>query len=98
MSQGTPITTVDVKFDHTAFGRIWVHEAYLKFTDAGEGDYILADMVAMGCPLQQSINLDLELDGDLVKFAAGGPGTGTHGFAGTPALIPRIFSRPTRFH
>ena len=42
--------------------------------------------------VDNGVNLDLELDGTTVKFAASGAGTGTHGFAGTPVLIPRGFS------
>jgi hypothetical protein len=87
----TPEIHKDVKFDGAAFGRVWIHEAYLKFEDAGPGDYVSAAVMAVACPLQQSVNLNLELDGAWVKFAAGGAGTGTHGFAGTPALIPRTF-------
>jgi hypothetical protein len=93
MQPGTPTVTKDIKFDHAAFGRVWIHEAYLKFSNAGVGDYIQADVMASACPLQTSVDLDLEIDGDgYVKLAAGGPGTGTHGFGGTPTLIPRTFS------
>jgi hypothetical protein len=91
--QGTPEIIRDIKFDHTAFGRVWIHEAYLQFSGAGDGDYITADVMGTACPLQQSINLDLVLDGDLVKYSQGGPGTGTHGFAGSPTLLPRTFSQ-----
>lgn len=92
MVPGTSLVIKDIKFSPD-FGRVWIHEAYLKFTDGGEGDYISADMVATGVVLQTSVNLDLELDGDYVKFAAGGVGTGTHGFAATPVLIPRNYSK-----
>ncbi len=92
MKTGTPIKTRDIKFSPD-FGRVWIHEAYLKFTNGGEGDYITANVMAAAAVLQTSVNLDLELNGNYVKFAAGGPGTGTHGFAATPALIPRTYSK-----
>ncbi len=85
--------TKDIKFDHTAFGRVWIHEAYLKFMDGGESDHISADVMASGAVLQQAGNLDLEIDGsNYVVPAAGGPGTGTDGWAASPVLIPRTFS------
>ena len=94
---GSQVITKDVKFDHAAFGRVWIHEAYLKFFDAGEGDYVSSDIMATGVVLQQVQDLDLEtyvLDGKTyVKYAAGGAGTGTHGFASTPTLITRSFSK-----
>lgn len=93
MQQGTPIKTIRVDFDHQAFGRVWIHEAYLKFTDGGEGDFVSADVMATGVALQQAANLDLVLDGDLVKYSPSGPGTGTHGFASAPTLLPRTFSK-----
>ncbi len=89
---GTAEVVKEIRFDHDAFGRVWVHEAYLKFNGGGEGDYISADVMATGAPLQTVANLDLVIDGDLVKFAPGGPGTGTHGFADTPTLVPRTYS------
>ena len=92
MQTGNAIITNDIKFSPD-FGRIWIHEAYLKFTNGGEGDFITADVMATGVQVQTSANLDLELDGDTVKPAAGGPGTGTHGFATTPAIIPRTLAK-----
>lgn len=88
---GTAEKYVDVKFLPTA-GRIWIHEGYLKFEGGGIGDYISSDVRAEATQLQQAVDLDLELDGDWVKFADGGAGTGTHGFAATPVLVPRSFS------
>ena len=83
----------DIKFDHANFGRVWIHEAYLKFANAGEGDFVTADVMATATVIQTSVNLDLILNGDLIEYAPGGPGTGTHGFGGSPTLIPRTFSQ-----
>lgn len=90
--KGTAVVTKDIKFDHAAFGRVWIHEAYLKFNNGGQGDYISAEVVASATALQQVANLDMILDGNNVKYAPGGPGTGTHGFAAAPTLVPRTFS------
>ncbi len=89
----TPSITKEVKFD-PAHGRVWLHEAYIKFENAGVGDYLEADVVAPPTQLQTTSNLDLEITPDnWVVPAAGGPGTGTHGFAGNPVLIKRSFSK-----
>ncbi len=39
--------------------------------------------------LQPAVNLDLEITDNWVHLAAGGPGTGTHGFAASPVLLKR---------
>lgn len=39
------------------------------------------------------MNLDLIIENNWVKPAPDGPGTGTHGFAGSPRLIPRTYSK-----
>jgi hypothetical protein len=88
----TAIKTVDVEFLSTA-GRIWLHEGYLTFKGGGLGDYMSADVVAKATALQTSVDLDYEISSNWVKAAAGGAGTGTHGWAGTPVLIPRSFSK-----
>lgn len=87
---------VDVEFLANA-GRVWIHEGYLRFEGGGVGDYMSADIRAKATPLQTSVDLDYELvdngkGSNWVKLAAGGPGTGTHGFAGQPVLLPRSFS------
>lgn len=93
----TAINDVEVvaKF-HPQNGRIWLHEAYLKFTDAPEKAYLSGGIIAMATPLQQSVNLDLVVDGGngAISFAPGGPGTGTDGFADPDkiVLVPRTFS------
>lgn len=92
MVPGVAQVSKDVKFDHAAFGRVWIHEAYMKFDNGGPGDYISGDVIASASVVQTSVNLDLILDGDYIKYSPSGPGTGTHGFGGTPNLIPRTYS------
>jgi len=93
LSPGIGEVIKEIKFD-PRHGRVWIHEAYLKFENGGTGDYITSDIVAPPTQLQTVANLDLEVDANgWVKLAAGGPGTGTHGFAATPALIKRAFSK-----
>lgn len=93
LSPGTSTQTVDVKFN-PLHGRVWIHEGYLKFTGGGVGDYMEAVVVTDATPLQQSVNLDLVVDGDgWISYSPGGPGTGTDGFADATKiqLIPRSF-------
>ena len=93
MTTGTATLSKDIKF-HPDNGSVWIHEGYLKFEGGGLGDHLCAIFVAEATPLQTSINLDLEVTDDWIHLAAGGPGTGTHGFAdpGKIVLIPRTFS------
>jgi len=88
----TEVTAV-AKF-HTDNGRIWLHEAYVKFDGGPEGAYLSGGIVAMGTPLQQLGGLDLEITNNIISYAVGGPGTGTHGFADADkiVLVPRSFS------
>lgn len=109
---GTSEVVKDVIWDQQTFGRVWIHEAYLKFTDGGNGDYITAYVMAKPSTILDAatiaflegqgqlppgaVTLDLELDGtDNTKVlpAAGGPGTGTHGFGAVPVLVPRTYSK-----
>jgi len=94
MVPGTSSVTVDVKFNQMMNGRVWVHEGYLKFENGGSGDYMDSEVVGEATPLQQSVNLDLEITDDYISYAAGGAGTGTHGFADATkiVLLPRPFS------
>lgn len=46
VGQQNPVVTKDVYWDQTNFGRVWIHEAYLKFTNGGNGDYISAYVMA----------------------------------------------------
>jgi hypothetical protein len=91
---GKPFEIKDVIFNHAAFGRVWIHEAYLKFANGGIGDYVSAYIMSNPTPLQQVASLDLVLEERLgvnfVKYSPSGPGTGTHGFAANPILIPRL--------
>ena len=91
MVYNTPVTTQNVKFD-PRHGRVWIHEAYLKFENGGFQDFLTASIIAPPTPLQQAVDLDYVVEGDWVKYSPGGPGTGTHGLAGTPVLMPRTFS------
>lgn len=93
---GSPLikqtVTKDVKWD-PAHGRVWLHEGYLKFANGGEGDYISADVVASATPLQTAANLELVVENNWVKYAVGSPNPATHGWAGTPVLVPRSYSK-----
>jgi len=74
-------------------GRVWIHEGYLKFNNGGIGDCISACVVAPPTALQTTVNLDLILDVNDIKYSPSGAGTGTHGFAATPVLIPRTYTK-----
>lgn len=92
---GTSSVTRDVHYNSDN-GRVWVHEGYLKFSDAGVGDYITANVMAKATPLQQVANLDLDVGGDdWIKYAPGGPGTGSYGWADATKiqLLPRSYSK-----
>ena len=78
---GVPETSVNIEFNHDIFGRVWIHEAYIKYINGGLGDYVSSEVYAYGVPVQEVENLDLILDGDYIKYSPQGPGTGTHGFA-----------------
>jgi len=79
---------------HPDNGRIWLHEAYIKFADGPEGAYLSGGIIAMATPLQQVASLDLLITNNVISYSPGGPGTGTHGFADATkiVLIPRSFS------
>ena len=92
MTEGTPVVTIEARFSHGRFGRTWIHEGYLKFTNGGAGDYIEAIVCCDGTPLQQAVDLDYNVSGDdWITYA--GPGAGTHGLAGLPSLVPRPFMK-----
>ena len=94
MEVGTATVTKQVKFLSDE-GRVWIHEGYLKFTNGGAEDYINASVLADATPLQQSVALDLEVTDNWIHLAAGGPGTGTDGFADPTkiVLVPRTYSK-----
>ena len=91
---GVPESYVDIEFN-PAYGRVWIHEAYIKFTGGGTGDYMSSVIYAYGVPLQQAVGLDLVVVDNYITYSALGPGTGTHGFADPNkiSLIPRTFSK-----
>lgn len=96
MAPGISEKIIDVKFDQTLNGRVWIHEGYLKFENGGSGDHMNAEVISEVTPLQQSVNLDLVVDVDgWISYAPGGAGTGTHGFADPTkiVLIPKTFSK-----
>lgn len=92
------VETIDVKFD-PAHGRVWIHEAYVKFANGGVGDYISVDIIAPATPLVEATGSpllgspDVIVDDGWVKYSPQGPGTGTHILTGTPALLTRSFSK-----
>lgn len=91
---GTPIKHVDMIFDQTLAGDVYIHEGFMMWDNAQVGDYINAHIVCEGSHLQQITNLDLTVDiNGFVVPAQNGAGTGTHGFASTPYLLSRSFSK-----
>ncbi len=92
MTEGTPVLAIEARFNHNRFGRTWIHEGYLKFTNGGVGDFVEALICVDGSPLQQSVDLDYVVSNDdWITYA--GPGAGTHGLAGTPSLVPRPYMK-----
>jgi hypothetical protein len=91
---GEPQTVIDIEFN-PIYGRVWLHEAYLKFADGGVGDTISSVIVSYPVPLQTVAHLDLVMDGDWIKYSVSGPGTGTHGFADPTkiVLVDRAFQQ-----
>lgn len=89
---GAHTTHKDIKFD-PRHGRVWIHEAYLKFENGGVADYLDADVIAPATPLQQVQDLDYIVEDGWLKYAPpGSPSGGTHGLAGSPVLVPRSFA------
>lgn len=87
----TQIVTKDVKF-HPAHGRIWLHEGYLRFSGGGHNDYITSDVVADATPVQTFVDKILYIEDNWIKYAVGSPNPATHGWGGTPVLIPRTYA------
>ncbi len=92
MEPGTATVSVEARFA-PEFGDVYIHEGYAKWDNAGLGDYMNASVVTDATQLQTTINLDLEIVDNWVKFATGGAGTGTHGFAASPVLLKRTKSK-----
>ncbi len=93
---GSPLVTqevtVDLEFD-PAHGRVWVHEGYLKFNNGGCGDYMESYIMSYATPVQTAANKILYIEDNWIKYATGSPSPATHGWAGTPVLVPRTFSQ-----
>lgn len=94
MLPGSPnVVEKDVKFD-PAHGKIWIHEGYLKFTNGGAGDHICAVVVAEPSQVQSFVDKVLYIEDNWIKYAPpGSPSIATHGWGGTPVLIPRSYSK-----
>lgn len=92
MVPDVPYVSKDLKF-HPMHGRVWLNEGYVRYENAGPGDYAEALTIAPASVLQQVANLDLVVENNKVKYSTGGPGTGTHGFAANPVLLPRLFKK-----
>lgn len=79
---------------HPTHGDFYIHDGYVKWKGASIGSTITVTIKADATQLQQSVDLDLVVDIDgWISYSTGGPGTGTHGFAATPVLIPRSYSQ-----
>lgn len=90
---GTPMKYVEMKFDDEVSGEVYLREGCMMWQNAKVGDYINAHIIADASKLQTLVNLDLIIDErGYVLYSPLGPGTGTHGFASTPLLLPRTFS------
>jgi len=89
---GKPTTSLDVEFD-VAYGDVYIHQGLVFWENGGMGDSIDMFVTAHPTQLQTVSNLDLIVENNLVKYAPGGPGTGTHGFAANPVLLSRSASK-----
>lgn len=93
LTPGTPSVSVDIEFD-VLFGEVYIHEGSFLWRNAGIGDYVSAEVIAKASPITTYVSHDLVIDSDnYILYSSGGPGTGTHGFAATPHLLPRPFSK-----
>lgn len=92
LTTGTLTNSIDIRFN-PIHGKVWLHEAYLRFENGGKGDYIEGHILANPTDLQQVANLDLDVDVDgWITYV--GPGIGSHGFANVDIqLLPRTFSK-----
>ena len=94
LTPGVASQSINMEFD-PIYGKVFIHEGYFMCQGAGLGDYVNAEIIAHASPISTGApNLDLVLDNDnYVLYSSGGPGTGTHGFTGTPHLLPRTYSK-----
>ncbi len=88
MTPGTAMVTKDIHFA-PEFGDIYIHEGYVKWEGGGMADHLCGDVIASPSVFQTAANLDLIIADNFIKYSPGGPGTGTHGFATTPVILPR---------
>lgn len=89
---GTAMISRDLKFSPD-FGKVWIHEPYLSYQNAGIGDYVTAYVVVEASQLQTMANKFMYIENNWVKpVPLDGSITPTHGFAATPRLMPRTFS------
>lgn len=88
---GQATTSVDLKFD-SQFGKVYLHDGFIIWKDAGVGedlgDSVSVEIIASPTSLQTAANLNYVIESNKVKAVA--PGTGTHGFAASPTLVPNI--------
>lgn len=93
LEPGKPEVHIDVKFNQSLNGRVWLHEGYLKFENGGKGDYIEGKIISEATPLQTVVNLDLTVSDNWIIPAP--DGNGTHGFADPSkiVLISRSFTK-----
>lgn len=92
MTPGTPSVIKKVTFN-PEYGDTYIHEGYIKWENGNYGDYVTAKIKASASPMQNVAKLDYDIVDDWVIPAAGGPGTGTYGFAATPILVPRTYAK-----
>jgi len=94
LTTGVASQSIEVEFD-PIFGQVFIHEGYFMCQGAELGDYVDAEIVAHASPLSSlAPHKDLVLDNDgFALYSTGGSDTGTTGFAGTPRLIPRYFTK-----
>lgn len=86
MEIGEAEKAVDVDFI-TDKGDVYIHEAYAMWCDAGWGDTFSVEIYAKATPMQTLQDLHYIIVDNVVMASPGGPGTGTHGFAGNPVLL-----------
>jgi len=89
---GQSTAFIDVEFLSNG-GLTFIHEGYARWSNGGIGDYLTARVLAHPSVVQTSVNLDLIMSGNYILPAPGGAGTGTHGWGGTPNIIPRTFDK-----
>lgn len=84
----TATQTIEAQF-HKDYGDVYLHEGYIQWENAGNGDYVNVEIIATATPLQTSTNLDYTIvESVKVRYAPGGAGTGTHGLNGDPVFVP----------